>query len=481
MNQAFFRIPLLVLLLMEAPGQLPAQMLSPAQLAEDYDIFCRALREAHPGLYRFMPAQEMDQRMRETGDRLVDPMSAVQFYRLLAPVVAGIGCGHTKFHPAGALTEERLYHHFFDTLGLFPLRLLFGDGRARVTGTYREGDSPIAFGSELLAINGRPADSLTAVLFDRIAADGRVQSARYAELDDFFPAYYANLIGNAAVFELVYRSPDGAVRTAELPGVSLSEIRRWRDRQSDAAEPNYRLSYPASGVALMRIRAFYPLDPKDNFKKFLQSAFREIGERRTEHLIIDLRGNEGGMDRWGARLYARLADSSFLYYRSLEINRKTHSIAPYARYPRHYGLMKMLVSEKDGRYYWKHHSNLRRQKPDRNPYAGKVYILTDGRSYSVAAEFCAVARSQGRAVFIGEECGGAYSGNNSGTFLIVTLPHSRLELGIPLLGYYMQVAPVNPPDRGVLPDYEIHPTPESIRGGRDAVLEYALELIAGGK
>jgi hypothetical protein len=33
----------------------------------------------------------------------------------------------------------------------------------------------------------------------------------------------------------------------------------------------------------------------------------------------------------------------------------------------------------------------------------------------------------------------------------------------------------------VLPDYEIHPTPESIRGGRDAVLEYALELIAGGK
>jgi hypothetical protein len=186
MNQAFFRIPLLVLLLMEAPGQLPAQMLSPAQLAEDYDIFCRALREAHPGLYRFMPAQEMDQRMRETGDRLVDPMSAVQFYRLLAPVVAGIGCGHTKFHPAGALTEERLYHYFFDTLGLFPLRLLFGDGRARVTGTYREGDSPIAFGSELLAINGRPADSLTAVLFDRIAADGRVQSARYAELDDFF-------------------------------------------------------------------------------------------------------------------------------------------------------------------------------------------------------------------------------------------------------------------------------------------------------
>ena len=129
MNQALFRIPLLALVLFQAPCQLPAQMLSPVQLAEDYDIFCRALREVHPGLHRFTPAVETDRRMQEAGDRLVDSMSAVQFYRLLAPAVAGIGCGHTKLHPAGALTEERLYHYFFDTLGLFPLRLLFGEGR----------------------------------------------------------------------------------------------------------------------------------------------------------------------------------------------------------------------------------------------------------------------------------------------------------------------------------------------------------------
>ena len=89
MNLPVLRMPLLALVLFQAPCRLPAQTLSPAQLAGDYDIFCRALREAHPGFYRFTPAGETDRRMRETGERLGDSMSAVQFYRLLAPVVAG--------------------------------------------------------------------------------------------------------------------------------------------------------------------------------------------------------------------------------------------------------------------------------------------------------------------------------------------------------------------------------------------------------
>ena len=76
----------------------------------------------------------------------------------------------------------------------------------------------------------------------------------------------------------------------------------------------------------------------------------------------------------------------------------------------------------------------------------------DGLSYSVTSEFLAVARSENRGLFIGEESGGAYQGNSSGTFVIYKLPFTGLDLGIPLAGYYTSAKPDAVPGRGILPD-----------------------------
>ncbi len=83
----------------------------------------------------------------------------------------------------------------------------------------------------------------------------------------------------------------------------------------------------------------------------------------------------------------------------------------------------------------------------------------------------------GRMQFVGQETGGAYAGNNSGTFVIVTLPNSRLCVGIPMVGYYMAVPPIQPFDRGVLPTIEITPNIQQIINKEDVCLEWALENI----
>jgi hypothetical protein len=66
------------------------------------------------------------------------------------------------------------------------------------------------------------------------------------------------------------------------------------------------------------------------------------------------------------------------------------------------------------------------------PFLGEVFILTDGATFSTAADFCAVTHHLKRAVFIGEETAGAYYGNNSGTEPTVTLPHSKVRFGLRL-------------------------------------------------
>lgn len=86
-------------------------------------------------------------------------------------------------------------------------------------------------------------------------------------------------------------------------------------------------------------------------------------------------------------------------------------------------------------------------------------MLIDGGTFSTAAEFCAVARSLGRATFVGEETGGGYEGNASGTFAILTLPQTGVRVVIPLVRYELAVAPARERGRGIQPDYRIDGAP----------------------
>jgi C-terminal processing protease CtpA/Prc len=113
-------------------------------------------------------------------------------------------------------------------------------------------------------------------------------------------------------------------------------------------------------------------------------------------------------------------------------------------------------------------------RPDR--FGGKVYLLIDGGSGSSTSEFAAVAHYNGRATAIGEETGGTYYGNNSGTMPTLTLPNSGVMVVVPLFQFVMAVSGV-PNDRGIMPDHPVTPTVADFVSGVDTELEYTLALI----
>jgi hypothetical protein len=104
----------------------------------------------------------------------------------------------------------------------------------------------------------------------------------------------------------------------------------------------------------------------------------------------------------------------------------------------------------------------------------------DGRSFSGAAEFAAVAKSENRGLFIGEETGGGYYGNTSGGEVDVILPASQISCRIPMINYWMAVKRTSLPDRGVLPDYPAYPTIYDLLKKTDGQMDFALK-IAGRK
>ena len=79
-------------------------------------------------------------------------------------------------------------------------------------------------------------------------------------------------------------------------------------------------------------------------------------------------------------------------------------------------------------------------------FEGDVCILIDGGTFSTAADLATVAHANRLATFFGEETGGGYEGNNSGSSEFLRLPNSGLGVSVPHWNY--RTAGVGPGHEG---------------------------------
>jgi C-terminal processing protease CtpA/Prc len=136
----------------------------------------------------------------------------------------------------------------------------------------------------------------------------------------------------------------------------------------------------------------------------------------------------------------------------------------------------MLERQPNGKYRMVKHPNWGMQQPSQPGFTGKVYILINGNSFSTTSEFLSHAHARKRAEFIGEESGGGYYGNTSGPGAILTLPNTKLQAYVPLMGYYMAVRNDKAANHGVVPDHAVKYTIDELVAGNDKELALALEL-----
>ena len=106
-----------------------------------------------------------------------------------------------------------------------------------------------------------------------------------------------------------------------------------------------------------------------------------------------------------------------------------------------------------------------------------MYFLIDGWTFSTAADVATVTHHHGLATFIGEEVGGGYDGNTSGSSMRLDLPNSGFRVNVPQWMYTTANVGHAFPGRGVPPDHRVRPTVEDVLSGRDAELELALTMI----
>jgi C-terminal processing protease CtpA/Prc len=109
-------------------------------------------------------------------------------------------------------------------------------------------------------------------------------------------------------------------------------------------------------------------------------------------------------------------------------------------------------------------------------FKGKVYVLINGGSFSASALVSAYLKYKQKAVFIGEETGGAKEGCNAGVTPYYVLPHTKVKLRMPAFRIVHDVSPWIS-GRGIMPDYEVEYGIKDIFAKKDLELIKVKELL----
>jgi hypothetical protein len=449
------------------------------QLREDFQIARRALEEGHSGIYRYTSKAELDAAFDRAAASLDRPMDAYEFFRVMAPTVARIKCGHTNVALPADLRQE-----LNARAPALPLQVRALNKKLYVFRDFSSPDHKLA-GMEIVSINGVPAAKILATMLAAIPADGDVESSRQARIGDWrFSAWLIALLGLKSPYDVALRDAktrreQKAILTGiELP--KLTEASKVAYPQDQFPERSGEMKFLDDGrIALMRIYGFggfVDSEKKKGLREFYKESFEEIQTRGAKSLIIDLRNNGGGEDELGKLLLSYLIDEPFKYYDDLVINNDTFSFMKYAGQPDFKLPEKVVEKGRDGKYHAIGHPNWGINQPNKPTFTGKVYILINGGSFSTTSEFLSQAHFHKRATFIGEESAGGYYGNSSGFMPTVTLPNTKLVVRVPLMTYYMAVSGYKAASHGVTPDYPIARAIQDLIAGTDRDMEQALKL-----
>ena len=468
--------------------QLSKTSLSPSELQEDFKIFKESMMSLHPGLYRFQTKEEVDALFDAFESTLDSEMTYQEAFLSFSRFVPQLLCGHTLVNPYNQ--DDFIKSIIFETSDKLPFEFELIDRRMVVT---RSATDAIQEGMEIKSINETPVAALVDTLIKYVSADGSNDSKRVYELQlsgigehELFDIYFPLLVPPASNGYSIEATPKGEQKpvTRLVSTVSRAERGKLMNATYGPGPASYddlwsfELLDEKSGY--LKIGTFVTYKMTMDWQGFLRDAFNTLKEKQTPNLIIDIRGNAGGMDIVGTTLLRSISTRPVTVPASetrIAYSRVPDSIRPYvSTWDDSIFDLSNKVKDTGNGYFVSKNETPRKQtyQPKADAYTGNVYILVDAANSSNTFFVARTAKSNQIATLVGEVTGGNLMGTNGGMMYFLRLPHSKVEVDIPIYGTF----PTDEqPDRGVIPNIIANRTVEDAQQGVDTILEAALKEI----
>ncbi len=460
-----------------------------AALKKDIVILKSNLEAIHAGLYTYTSKAEYDAFFQQLSNSITEPMTQVEFYRLVLPLYNKIRNGHTLIIPP-SLWSDAVAHQ----LPHFPFDIYEDNGKLYVLRNLSE-NTDIPTGAEISKINGQSAIKTYNELIDNWTKDGYNRTYPAKMITQDFSEFYANIFGISEQFEVTILQ-EGALQNYTIQGLPISQMRSYsktryqhekRPWYNDVEDQSYQLKIEGTTATLTLPTFRYDVlkDYNIDYQQFFQNAFLEITRKGVTDLIIDIRENGGGYGDVTTELFAYLYDKPFQLMADIHtITRKIPNTELYegSQFFTHLQMLLGLKKVADNKFAArpavakKKGLSIDIKQPADLQYSGNLYVLVGGWSFSASGLFTALLKTYNKGIFIGEEAGGNPYCQVGDLEQMLTLPTSGVRMIIPLVYEQMNVNFENT-GHGVIPKYPVRNSIQDELTNRDAVMDFTIDLI----
>ena len=472
--------------------------LQPEQLMEDYKWIETMVLEVHPGTYRYNDRTIVQQALDDLKKTFQSPLTHGEAYLAMSKVTALLQCDHTQvgFNNQNA-TINSVIHRQSDKL---PFTFKWIDEKMIVIYDATEAQR-LERGTEIQRINDIPVSRIQTSMMPYIAADGATDKSRLAkmEIDGFdfrynaFDVFYPLLFPVTDETVVLDIKPYDGEESERITVKTLTRGERNTilvDRYSDfprSRDDLWHFEITEDNIGILTLNSFGLMGWKRmtiDYKQFLADAFERLATEDVQHLIIDIRKNNGGSDE--------MKDELFTYFDFDRAKLKTRiregrtryldfpeRLKPYVQTwgdnPWYFNLKPDRIDEENGYYIFDEHYTIFEVSPAKETaFKGDLYLLTSPTNASLAFYLANEFKALDLGRVVGQETGGNRRDINGGQILFLRLPQSEIEIDFPVMGAFTIK---EEPNQGVVPDLAVKVSLDDVYNSVDTELEAVLAMI----
>jgi hypothetical protein len=483
--QFFFSFTLLICLNTSVKAQSdttynPDHLYQPQQLHADLAFLKSVLEEAHPSLYRYTLKDTLDTRFAEAEKQLNMPLTDIEFWKVVAPVVAVIRSGHTVIYPSAGYVEWYNKH----LIQRLPLSVYVANGHMYAA-KFPKKTEKLFRGADITAIDGHDIKFILSKIKPYLSPEGyydqfvdfRLESSVFSEIYGqvfgFKPKYDVSFIDSSGITQQITLN---AVKT--IYGYSIDKGKDMMVKQHNELEKSVEVNYFPNVPATIQLK-IKSLTYLNGYKNFDYGFFKRLQDEKIKNLIIDFRGNGGGYISIISDLLSYLLKGSPVPANIVTAVTDGFSfdtaIVKHGSndFPANYLVKagKRTYMLKTGKYIYPSPSYI---------FNKNVYLLIDKGTFSAASIFAVNLRENRNVTIIGEESGGGEFGTDGYEFSIVKLPVTGLLLRLPQF-WVETVSGFKNKGHGIMPDITVVPTVAQRADAKDVALDKTLQLITDKK
>jgi hypothetical protein len=436
-----------------------AQNISKVNALEDLRFFDQAIQAGHPANYNpKLPKINLNDLLKRVEALEQDSLSPYEYRLILGEAICQTKCVHTFLldFPLKQNPKQVSY---------VPLEFYWFERDLLV----KKDTTGQILGHKVLSINGVESETLHRVFSKLYGSDGGTSALSM----EIFNRNATALISQFFTFPPEYRiETEQGVYTFQ--GIKKAPALEKETESASILKNNKNYYWVKEQTPILRIQSF---DRSD--KSFFRNAISQVKKAGYQKLVIDLRGNSGGNRKAAVILAKQLVDEPFSYS-ILQPNLKP------GRYLSGQGRFFLFLSKVKynlGNFYRGKGTELGysfnyRYRPCKEPFKGKIFVLTDGWTASSATMLSSWLKQFADTKIVGTQAAGGYNGNNGGGFPRLVLPNSKAKIQFP--AYRLVFDAKSSQDAGWVPDLNLMPSKEELLKEEDVLLNTLLKVLESG-